>query len=65
MSNATAFQGYAEADAILKELPVLLRGVTLERALKAAMSRLTAASKAAAPRDGASVGGIRLSLIHI
>ncbi len=50
--------GHGEADRILSQLPILLRGKALDDALKSAMKHITDASAAAAPAEGRSVGGI-------
>ncbi len=53
--------GHGEADRILSQLPILLRGKALDDAMKSAMKHITDASAAAAPAEGRSVGGIRYS----
>ena len=58
-TRAVSFSGFAEADAILSQLPMLLRGKVLDKSIKSALNRITAASAAKAPREGSSVGGIR------
>ena len=53
-----AFQGFAEADAILGKLPILLRGKSISGAVSGSMERLAVMSAAKTPREGATVGGI-------
>lgn len=50
--------GFAEADSILSQLPILLRGKYLEKSLLEAMAVVNRASAEHAPASGKSVGGI-------
>jgi hypothetical protein len=59
MSTALKFSGFAEADTILRALPIALRGKVLDKSLNKALKRITDASMAKAPREGSAVGGVR------
>lgn len=58
MSNGMQLSGLAEADGILSQLPILLRGQYLEKSLLDAMAVINRASAERAPASGKSVGGI-------
>lgn len=58
MANTVQFSGFAEGDALLSQLPLLLRGQAIDKALKSAINRLAAASASKAPKPGTTTGGI-------
>lgn len=58
MTTTMQLSGFAEADSILSQLPLLLRGKYLEKSLLEAMAIINQASAEHAPAAGKSVGGI-------
>lgn len=58
MARTVHFSGFAEGDALLSQLPMMLRGKAIDNALQSAINRLAAASAAKAPKPGTATGGI-------
>lgn len=58
MANTVQFSGFAEADALLAQLPLLLRDKAINTALRTAINTIVAASSEQAPKPGVTTGGI-------